>query len=675
MAANAELTLTGDGGPDSHPAADHFCAVCCGILQKTEILDMYARKPRSRETKAEQWAHQANEACLIESAQQGCHLCALLLMQCSSFGSDRRSNLPSGLLTFEIRYDGDLRCGMKDVKGNLDANCLSPCYLSDEESNKLETDKEIKLARRTVSTASDATLALAQAWLNECRSTHKECSERGFFPLYGPRRLLKLSRSGKKIVVRLFELSHWTKDIEYLTLSHCWGSGVPLKLTLETHKFFLQNVPVHDLPRTFQDAVDITLRLGYRYLWVDALCILQDDTEDWSTEAQAMGYIYGNSVCTIAALAAPDSSSGCYGMRSPLAHLPCKIQTTQGNVLYLESARSSGLRSVMNPHNMGNFDSPVLHSRGWVVQERVLSPRTLYYSPVGIYWECCNADVSEYSEHTEIKHNHSRSFSTGRLKLGISQIFRNHRSFGDFWASKEWHPQWWHLIEIYTGCNLTYSRDRWNAVSGIASMFTRVSGSSSISGLWRDLIGKDMLWETSRPSQDRLDNGMPSWSWLSINGKVRLNGLVVRDHTPIKNVAEIVSLPPARDFTAQHHTLGSPPWRHYIRIRAPLMRSHIRELPNGAYSDGCWVTSGPLDVMVRNSIELGKWLPDFTNIDKMQDIWALHWTNENTGLHGLIVKPFTEEKRSWYRIGQFHVGHAASVEKKALGEMTIINLC
>ncbi|KAF2855537.1 hypothetical protein T440DRAFT_156955 [Plenodomus tracheiphilus IPT5] len=263
-----------------------------------------------------------------------------------------------------------------------------------------------------------------------------------------------------------------------------------------------------ELPQTFRDAADITLRLGYSALWIDALCIIQDDDDqaDWIAEAPNMGAIFGNCVLSIAALTSDDSSVGCcYTHRLPLIHIPCDILTREGNILQLEAPLAKRSYQRSHPGNMGHSDSPTLHRRAWVVQERTLAPRTLYFSSAGIYWECNSHDESDLSKiYTRRKPLHY-PFLKENLKAGAALIFQGQKPM-------LWHNQWWQLLETYTKCDLTFISDRWNAISGMANIFAAVSQLSLVHGMWRKELAKEMLWKVAGASGNRLSNGRPTWS-------------------------------------------------------------------------------------------------------------------------------------------------------------------
>lgn len=88
----------------------------------------------------------------------------------------------------------------------------------------------------------------------------------------------------------------------YLTLSHRWGQLQRIRSVRATIDAFQRLLPEEDLPRTFRDAITMTRLLGFHYLWVDCLCIIQDDECDWKREAESMGRVFERSSCTLAAL-------------------------------------------------------------------------------------------------------------------------------------------------------------------------------------------------------------------------------------------------------------------------------------------------------------------------------------------------------------------------------------
>jgi len=148
-------------------------------------------------------------------------------------------------------------------------------------------------------------------WLTECDSEHERChsiTDR-IAPVL-PTRVLEVRGPQS---VRLYVTGEGQERGFYACLSHCWGGVVPIRTTSKTlHHFETRGIPWDAFPKTFQDAVDMTRRLGLRYLWIDSLCILQDDIDDWRHEGSKMAEIYSGSYITLAATSAPRSDAGLY---------------------------------------------------------------------------------------------------------------------------------------------------------------------------------------------------------------------------------------------------------------------------------------------------------------------------------------------------------------------------
>jgi hypothetical protein len=168
-----------------------------------------------------------------------------------------------------------------------------------------------------------------------------------------------------------------TRNIDYIALSHCWGQldehEKPNYTFTGTQRGFL----VEKLPQSFEDAVILTRKLGKEYLWVDSLCIIQSDHEDWAKESETMFRVFKNAYCTIAATSAENSRKGF--LRGIL---------TQVNS---DSLPDDFERNVHNG---------VLNTRAWVLQERVLSRRTIHFTERQLFWDCgggitCAADSQE----------------------------------------------------------------------------------------------------------------------------------------------------------------------------------------------------------------------------------------------------------------------------------------
>lgn len=139
------------------------------------------------------------------------------------------------------------------------------------------------------STGSEESLECARQWLRTCTASHASCRPSPTNASYRPTRLLDISgdRDGSSITICLREKAELPEQVTYVTLSHCWGSSPPYQLTTQTIAVLKSDdrVPLSQLGRTFQEAIEVTQRLGVSYIWIDCLCIIQDSAEDWERES------------------------------------------------------------------------------------------------------------------------------------------------------------------------------------------------------------------------------------------------------------------------------------------------------------------------------------------------------------------------------------------------------
>ena len=166
----------------------------------------------------------------------------------------------------------------------------------------------------------------------------------------------------------------------YVALSHRWGPlGERTKFCACRHnmKQLQTSIDFERLPRTFKDAVTVVRSLGLKYIWIDSLCIVQDDQQDWENEAARMEQVFSDAYLTIAASSAKSSNDGFLLPRKPRQCLELVSQDSR--------------RLYVCP-NIDDFRNDVelshLNCRGWVLQERVLSRRTIHFTSSQTYWEC-----------------------------------------------------------------------------------------------------------------------------------------------------------------------------------------------------------------------------------------------------------------------------------------------
>ncbi|RFU29641.1 hypothetical protein B7463_g6709, partial [Scytalidium lignicola] len=276
-----------------------------------------------------------------------------------------------------------------------------------------------------------------------------------------------------------------------------------------------------------QDAVRLTNRLGIRYIWIDALCIIQGDADDWEKESLCMGDVYENSHFTIAASGATSSDQGLYAVRDPLRLFPCKLGIPRQGALYAKAVSESQL------------DQEPLYGRDWVLQERLFSRRTLNFGSLFV-WECKTKTLDEFDPVDTI--------GLLNAELSVKKTFDNlhptaneNPEFIDSWNRK--------VVEPYTNARLTYQSDRLVAISGVIQRIERDTGWTNICGLWKPWLLEELLWGSGyfRISKARISKAIPrmrisaapTWSWASVNTPVwRFNSYHSNNHYIIEEVPQ-----------------------------------------------------------------------------------------------------------------------------------------
>jgi hypothetical protein len=219
---------------------------------------------------------------------------------------------------------------------------------------------------------------LLREWLRDCNEGHCDHGIDSAKDNELPTRVINVGDGENRDRLHLCDVQG--KQGKYVALSHCWGNSKPLSTTKKTIEAHCQAIKFDDLPKTFQDAVIITRALGIQFLWIDSLCIIQDDEVDWEHEAKCMGKVFASAYCTIAATSAKDSTEGFLIPRS-VKHSVRLVDKSVNNQFEVYACEVGG-----------NFDHDVghgvLNQRGWVFQERALSPRTIHFTATQTYWEC-----------------------------------------------------------------------------------------------------------------------------------------------------------------------------------------------------------------------------------------------------------------------------------------------
>ena len=314
-----------------------------------------------------------------------------------------------------------------------------------------------------------------------------------------------------------------TNTVHYFVLSYCWGGSDVLKSTTESLAAFKSSIPFDQLALTIQDAIGVAYRLGSRFLWVDSLCILQDDAQDWQREAKGMCDVYRNATLTIAALGAARATDGLFARRDPLVFQGCQFYRTWNQ----SPDRSHHSPSVVNQYAC--FSSSTLNSRGWTFQERALSRRTLYFGS-SIFWECNSKFETEGKLNYGGLEAHFKALVFPVVK-GSPVLQQPHQDDTlDTTASKTleaWPAlkKWDKILIDYTLRNLTYPSDRFPAIAGLIAHYSQLMNWTNNRGLWKDHLTIELLWKVfSNTRGPHRNTAWPTWSWISIQSQVSLGG-------------------------------------------------------------------------------------------------------------------------------------------------------
>jgi hypothetical protein len=389
---------------------------------------------------------------------------------------------------------------------------------------------------------------IIKKWLHSCLGSHTTCKASATLdnPKPLPKRVLNVSDNK----VMLVETG--LKEDLYVALSHCWGIEQLLTTTRDTIANRMAGIDLQDMPKTFRDAVTMTRALGLRYIWIDSLCIIQGDAKDWKEQAAVMGDIYAGSYLNIAATRSAGGSEGFlssrWTSRDSLKWARRFVSSARGSRDMQDISRirkcdvesytvarhgypapygeTMKVRLSMNSSHeamqtfrwiRGHEDTAPLIQRGWVYQERNLSPRTVHFHSNEMVWDCADAQCCECAA---LDGGPIGGDGWSASKSRMSNLPALH--VGDGW---QLHGLWRTIVEDYCYLDLTYESDRLPALAGLATKFAEYmpKGHTYYVGMWERSLARDLLWSidyltTNRVNCRRMlgDRAPPTWSWASL---------------------------------------------------------------------------------------------------------------------------------------------------------------
>ncbi|KAF1964817.1 HET-domain-containing protein [Bimuria novae-zelandiae CBS 107.79] len=427
----------------------------------------------------------------LKQRLHSCDLCRLLAKHVESHVDDDHEVVPF------------FRVGSSLTVGNRQQLPILSLYSTQSESTLgfNGSSHELQLGFSNLpEPGSPAHLKVLTWWIRNCDNDH-QCSPKN--ETFLPTRVLDVGTDSD--IVSLFcDTQGDTHLGRYMTLSHRWGAPT------QHRKFctYRSNIAQHrlgmniaDFPKTFQDAVKIARALGIKYLWIDSLCIIQDDEQDWETESKLMEQVFSCAYITVAASCASGTTDGFLRTRPPRDSVTLRAKNVSH---YYVCDAIDDFKS--------DVDQGELNRRGWVLQERALSRRTLYFTEKQTYWECGNGIRCE----TLTKMNNKKASFLGDANFPNSidtyvkgtkiQLFQS-------------------LYEKYATLDLSYSEDRPIAIKGLEKRLIRTLQTTGGYGVFQRYMHRCLLWQRSGNALRRIEtfrgDPTPSWSWMAYVGAIK----------------------------------------------------------------------------------------------------------------------------------------------------------
>ncbi|KAH6894606.1 hypothetical protein B0T10DRAFT_456832 [Thelonectria olida] len=433
-----------------------------------------------------------------------CEFCDLLLTACAP-GSKLPIQSPSDDVTAVELF----RVGSGFFAADRSTRVLSICQTgTDEPAATTSPLGDIPIGFPMLpKMESPAYYGLLRQWIHDCDS-HPGCH--GENTMVGtrriPTRLIDVGDTTSK-TVHLSSTRFWSQSqgTKYVALSHPWGDAKLHDHFSTTSKNIdrrlVNEIPLDELPATFKDAVKVTRELGVQYLWIDSLCIIQGDDGDFKDEAKHMETVFSFAYCVIAASRSTGTSDGFLKKRPDRKFV--EFEAPGGSTLYVCQAIDDFQHHVIDG---------TLNKRGWVLQERALARRTIYFTETQTYWECGEGIRCETL--TKMRNNKAAflgdpafpKVATNSTKGGRIRLYES-------------------LYTQYSTLQFTKAYDRPTAIAGLEQRLIRAFGQHGGFGIFDRYFGRSLLWQRGdKPMRDIVFPSQqyraPTWSWMAYEGGI-----------------------------------------------------------------------------------------------------------------------------------------------------------
>ncbi|OJD39753.1 heterokaryon incompatibility protein [Diplodia corticola] len=619
--------------------------------------------------------HQATLAGLLRAKNEGCYVCSILYQELRV--SNRLKEYRSVFYRIEVT---DF-----DVESILYGHFSTDEIPEESASSSRAWEDIVRLGfykcdrgfpeslicnQLSESTKTEESLVAASEWLHACRQKDEDHSMCTVRRNHNPTLPTRLVYCGSDVdPPRVCESATLPPCTEYLTLSHCWGTKPIFSLTVENEERLKAELPKGKLTRSFLDAIFVTRALKFEYIWIDSLCIIQDSHEDWAAESVTMGSVYANAVLNIAATGVASGEKGFFATRDAAILPPLKLGLNLGQPWPDYDIVLKGEYWLHKRTFDDDVDKAPLNTRGWVLQERILSPRILHFGSNQIYWECPSLVACEVFP---------RGFPTDVefIRKGIrSPAFEKYASQ----AKGEIYGQWRGAVQSYSSRAFTKRRDRFRAIWGIASEMGALLEDDYVAGLWKGDLLRELLWivhqENEWPNRVirlSLEYEAPTWSWLSLNARlsythtsptgdydefhaelldVQVTSLDTTGYGPFSD-GHILAKGPVKKVTAGGFSDGYGWFLLDQSVALEIMSDFDFDAPWRHTTSRCILTQLPTDelemsfdwgFLPRHALYL---FPIRSGLDHLDEV----------ELQGLLLAPTSRAHGEYHRIGVFTVG-------------------
>jgi len=448
---------------------------------------------------------------LGHSSRRGCSKCLLLYETCAALYPSLLENASLILVQISSAF-GCVEIGFDDYADSFVAPD-EKVYLNYLYSTPQPDWLPLLPFRNPLCCRENQFQEVIRDWLNDCDKNHRVCRRSGIIL---PVRVINVGDDqGKEPHLHVTNGDEFGR---YLALSHCWGDVQLIQTKTTNYSQHRITIPFYTLPKTFQHAIKVARAIDVQYIWIDSLCILQDDSSDWEKESSKMASIYQNAYAVILASNTTNSQSGLWNSAWDSYNTESVVKNfsytnNDGSVSQI-IARKALSHEDNIPESYLQYESPSpLSTRAWTLQEELLAWRCIYFTGKELLWKCEHGKKCEcMQEDTNIEVNDKTIWESVKSEDPT-------RRFGG----------WRSLMAHYSKRNITYESDRLPAISGIVQHFRAKGAGEYLAGMWREDILESLMWLPYPVSHGVKDDNListyrrraspyraPTWSWISL---------------------------------------------------------------------------------------------------------------------------------------------------------------